>query len=205
MRRLTSAAVLGMCGFVAASGWSVAQFAVARGDLGGRPAAELIRGWAEVPGLAGDALAASLTRMRDAADVEGARRRAADLGLLLAARPLSSDGWLSLAAMRATTAQPSGEVLDALTMSWLTGPNEGPIMMRRGLFAVMLWETLPAAARKRAADDISGAVLAQAAGETDMAAAGRVLAAKSPATRQEIANLLAADGLPAAALSQLGL
>jgi hypothetical protein len=206
-RRLaTTAAVFALCGFATVRGWEIVRFDAMRPDPVDRSASpESLRLWADVPGVGGEALEASLTPMKDGHDIEGARRRAADLTALLSVRPLSADGWLALAAMRQATGRPNDQVLAALLMSWVTGPNEGPIMMRRGLFGVMQWEGLPPGARKRAVDDIAGATLADAVQDSDFALARQVLTAKPIAIRQEIAGLAEVDGVPAARIARLGL
>ena len=205
-RLLTTIAILGLCSFSVVRGWSIVRFVDARAHLGsGETRVEAVRSWVEVPGLGGAALQASLTQMADVADLDGARKRADDLSALLSVRPLSAVNWLSLGGMRLVTGKPYKEVLEALTMSWVTGPNEGSVMMQRGVFGLLLWETLPANARKRVIDDVAGAMLGTPVGESELALAKNVLSGKSAEARREIAGLMQAESLSAIQIARLGL
>lgn len=201
MRLLTVIAVLMLCLVAGLRGWSIVRFAAERTDA----PADTVRAWAAVPGLAGDALAASLTRMRSPDDLAGARRRAADLTALLSVRPMSAADWLSLAGMRRVIGEPESAVLGALTMSWLTGPNEGNLMLQRGLFGAVQWQALPSDARQRTIADIIGAVLSAQLGDSDFALAKKVLDEEPAPVRHEIAALVAAEGLSLAQIARLGL
>jgi hypothetical protein len=205
-RLLTTLAVVGLCTFAIIRGWSVTRFAAARGDLGFDAArAESLRGWVGTPGLGGEALTASLAPLTDPVDAQSARSRATDLTGLVSVRPLSSQDWLSLAAMRLVAGQPQKEIIAALEMSWLTGPNEGPVMAQRGLFGLLQWEVLPEDVRKRALDDLAAAILASAADDGDLFTAKKVLSAKSPEARRLIAALLKVDGVSGTQIARLGL
>ena len=57
--------------------------------------------------------------------------------------------------MRLATAAPYGDVLAALKMSAVTGANEDELMWRRGIFGLLQWEALPAAAQDRTIADLS--------------------------------------------------
>jgi hypothetical protein len=196
---LTAFAVIGLAAFAVTRGWSIAEFAVARAQP------EAARAFVEMTGVAATAREASLTKVADAADIAGARQRAVDLGALLSVRPLSSTGWLSLAGMRLVTAEPYQQVLAALTMSWVTGANEGPVMLQRGIFGLLQWESLPDDARKRIIADVAGAVLGTSVHDVAIDPARSVLGGKSADTRHEIAGLLRAEGVSPAELARMGL
>jgi hypothetical protein len=192
--------------FAMMRGWSVTRFAAARGDLGFDAApAETLRSWVGISGLGGEALTASLAPLTDPVDPESAQSRAADLTGLVSVRPLSSQDWLSLAGMRLAAGRPQREILAALEMSWVTGPNEGPVMAQRGLFGLLQWEVLPGDVGKRAVDDLAAAILASAADNGDLFTAKKVLTAKSPEARRLIAALLEADGVSGTQIARLGL
>ena len=205
IRLLTACCVVGLCGFATTRGWSIVRFAGAESGVASHEAGiDAIRPWIGAPGLTSTALRTSLTKMANSTDIEDARRRTADLTALLAVRPLSAIDWLSLAGMRLTTAQPTG-VLAALTMSSLSGPNEGAVMLQRALFGLLEWEVLPADARQRVSVDLAGAVSGNVAGDGATTLAKNVLRAKLPQARSELAGLLRARGVSADDLARIGL
>ena len=205
-RFLTTIAILGLCSFSVVRGWNIVRFVDARAHLGsGETSIEAVRSWAGVAGLGSAALQASLTKMADVADVDGARKRADDLSALLSVRPLSPVNWSSLGGMRLVTGKPHKEVLEALAMSWVTGPNEGSVMWQRGMFGLLLWETLPANARKRVIDDVAGLMLGNFVSDREFAVANNVLSGKSVDTQREIAGLMQAESLSAIRIARLGL
>jgi hypothetical protein len=138
-------------------------------------------------------------------DADGARKRGDDLTVLLSVRPLSSVDWLSLSGMRLVAGRNETEVLSALEMSWVTGPNEGSIMLHRGAFGVLLWEILPPVARKRVIDDVTGVILGTPIDDSELNQLKNVLSEKSVDIRQEIASLMKTEGVPASKLAHLGL
>jgi hypothetical protein len=203
---VTGLAILGLCSFAIVRGWSIVRFVDARAHLDLREArVEAIRSWVGLPGLSSTALQESLTQMEDATDVDGARKRADELSALLSVRPLSSVNWLALGGMRLVTGQPEKEVLSALEMSWVTGPNEGSVMLQRGTFGLLLWEALPGDARRRVIDDIVGALLETPVDNSELALARNVLTAKSVDARLEITSRMQAESLSATQLARLGL
>ncbi len=78
-------------------------------------------------------------------------------------------------------------------------------MLQRGIFGLLLWEALPADARKRVIDDIAGAMLGTPVGDSELAVAKNALSTKSVDTRQEIASLMQAESVSAIQLARLGL
>lgn len=187
-------------------GWGIVRFGFARAEAGaaGEMTAALAR-WKDVPGLGEASLEAALSSMSDATDIAGARDRAEGLAAIAAIHPLSSANWLALAGMRLVTGQPYQQVLDALAMSALTGPNEGAIMLQRGVFGLLQWERLPEDVRRRTATDLAGAILGTSVQDVDLLPAKNILREKSPQTRQELGDLLRADGVPASELDRIGL
>ncbi len=198
---LTAAGAVGLCLFAVAQGWAVVAVATAR-EHGGTSDAP-------VPSWLGSPVAAvTLDRQLDNIGRDGEEapgRRVELLSRLLALRPLSSVAWLSLAGMRAATGAPFGEVLAALRMSAVTGPNEARVMWQRGLFCLLQWEILPAEFQSQAARDLAAPLAAGLADDGDAGLASRLLAARSAEARSQIAAMLKGQGVDAAALRQLGL
>jgi hypothetical protein len=206
VRLLTAVVIFGLCSFAIVRGWSIVRFVDARARFAAHGiGVEEIRAWDQAPGLRDAALQKSLTKIADMTDADGARKRADDLHALLSVRPLSSVNWLSLSGMRLVAGQSEPEVLSALEMSWVTGPNEGSVMLQRGVFGILLWETLPPDARRRVIDDLAGAILLTPVGDSELNAVKNVLSEKSVDIRQEIARLMQAGSVPATQLARLGL
>lgn len=188
-------------------GWNVARFAYVRAQIIQSHDAETasLRRWIGTPGVTEAALKASLRSMTDATDIEGARRRESGLAAIIAARPLSAENWLAIAGMRLVTGEPYQQVLDALAMSSVTGPNEGAVMWQRGIFGVLQWENLPQSARKRTISDLAGAVLGTSPNDGEFLSAKNILRGKPPLTREDVADLMRAEGVPPSALGRMGL
>jgi hypothetical protein len=206
VRLLTAVIILGLCSFAIVRGWSIVRFVDARARFAAHgTGVEEIQAWDKAPGLRDAALQISLTTIAALTDADGARKRMYDLSALLSVRPLSSVNWLSLSGMRLVAGQSEPEVLSALEMSWVTGPNEGSVMLQRGIFGILVWETLPPDARKRVIDDVAGAILGTPVGDSELNAVKNVLSEKSVDIRQEIAGLMQAGSVPAIQLARLGL
>jgi hypothetical protein len=199
--RLTTAVVVAsVCALTAARGWTIVEFArpsTARGAAA--------RAWIGVPAVNAAALDAALRDMAGEGDVEAAQRRAKLLIALLAVRPMSSVAWLSLAGMQLVTGQPYEKVLAALKMSAVTGPNEAEIMWQRGIFELLQWEALPPEFQHRAIVDLSGPLGNDFVNDSGVRLIKDVLAAKTPESKAQIAELFAAQGVPAKELARIGL
>jgi hypothetical protein len=206
MRLLTAFVMIGLSAFAIFEGWSIASFGKARTEIAGEDAsANAIRRWGGIPGLTGAVLQATLTPMKGAADIDASRRRADKLAALLAVHPLSATNWLSLAGMRLVTAQPYEAVLAASAMSALTAPNEGSMMVQRGIFGLLQWEALPADARQRTVNDLAGVIVAMSIGKAEINMIKTIVSIKSASTRSQIANLLGANGASTSELARIGL
>jgi hypothetical protein len=201
MRLLTLFIVLGICGYTAMRGGQVVRFAVALEQTRGDADDSFLR-WRDVPGISSAAINAALSRMPFETSVADAERRADTLGMLLTVRPLSSADWLSLAGVRVASDAPSDKVISALTMSYLSGPNED-IMLQRGIFGLLQWETLTDADRQRVIRDLAGAVTANAI--PDSGTIKLILEQKSAEVRSDIQAMLGAERVPPADLARIGL
>ena len=194
IRLATSLVIMELCIFVAPRGWSTAHFAMVRSkDAGTGADSDAIRPWIGTSGITAAAIRASLTQMTDPADLDGAARQADEFAALLSVRPLSSRTWLSLAEMRLVTGQPKAEVLDALNMSRLTGPNEGALMYQRGVFGLLIWDFLSLEERKLTVEQIARAMVETPIGDNDLASARNALSQQSTQARAEIAGLMRAE------------
>jgi hypothetical protein len=185
--------VLALCTFAGSRGWSAAQFAILRSELDHPALVRPLGAWIGAPGVTAAALSATLTQLTDPADLDGAAKRLDELAALLSVRPLSSRNWLALAEMRLVTGRPKPEVLAALKMSWVTGPNEGTLMWQRGMFGVLIWELLSPEERKLTIEQIVRAMVGTPIDDNELASAKKVLSQKSTEARAEIASLMRAE------------
>src|SRR5262249_11479161 len=157
IRFCTAIALIGICGCSVAQGWSVARFSIAMVNIDSlKNRAEVTHAWSAVPGVAAAALQAELADKIDPSDLKAANSQRGELSAVLSIRPLSSVHWLSLSGMQLVTDQPMEKVLGSLELSVLTGPNEGNVMVERGIFGVSLWEDLPPDLKRHVAIDLAG-------------------------------------------------
>ena len=194
--------MIALCGYAALRGWSVIDFARTRGP---GDAGAATRAWIGVPAVTGAALDATLRDIAGQGGTAAAEQRAALLKTLLATRPMSSMAWLSLAGMRVATGRPYSEVLAALKMSSVTGPNESEVMWERGIFCLLQWEALPLDFQQRTILDLAGPILTGNVNDAGLRLARGVLSAKTPQARAQIAALLAVQGVTSGNLKQIGL
>ena len=156
IRLWTAIAMIGICGFSVARGWSIVHFSLAMANIGSSEnRAETIHTWTAVPGIASAALQSQLTEKIDPSDLKAANSRREALSAILSIKPLSSMDWLSLSGMQLITDQPMDQVLGSLMLSMMTGPNEGYVMAERGIFGVSLWEDLSPDLKRRVAIDLA--------------------------------------------------
>jgi hypothetical protein len=190
IRFWTAITVIGICVFSVARGVSIARFSFALLSIDSlEKRAEALHPWTVVPGVASAALKAELREKIDASAPKAANSRREALSATLSIEPLSSLNWLALSGMQLVTDQPMEQVLESLELSMVTGPNEGYVMVDRGIFGVSLWERLPPELKRRVAADL-------AAGE--LTANGKfpaILSTKSEQVRSELRAALLATGL----------
>jgi hypothetical protein len=190
IRVFTAIAIIGICGFSVAKGFSIVHFSLARMNLdSSKNKAEIIPPWSAVAGLTATALRAQLTDKIDPADVRSANRQGETLAAILSVEPLSSSDWLSLSWLQAVTDQPTPKVLQSLHLSTVTGPNEGYIMPKRGMLELYFWEFLSPRLKWRAAIDLA------AEESTQNGKYQAIVSEKPEATQEEIRTVLIAAGL----------
>jgi hypothetical protein len=189
IRLWTATLLIAVCAFSVVWGYRIAQFSLAMSVGVGEVQAETLDRRAAIPGVAAVALESQLSKKLDPADLQSGNRQREVLAKILAIRPLASIDWMSLAAMQLLTDQPMEQVLGALMLSTVTGPNEGYVMADRGMFSVSLWEDLSPDLRRHVATDL-------ALGEMpDNAKFRAILAAKSAAVQDELRKAMLATGL----------
>jgi hypothetical protein len=205
--RFLTASIIIVAGLMTASkGWSIAHFSSVRSGFAspGYPA-ETIRAWTSVRGLASAVLEAALSQVESPNDLPAARGRRDQLIEIVSVKPLSSVHWLSLAGAWLVTGQPVDKIATALSLSSVTGPNEGFVMLRRGIFGLVQWEKLPENIRAGVITDLAAPTLAAIVPDRDAGTAKTLLAMKPPETREEIRRLLVAQGLTPGDLARIGL
>ena len=203
-RLVTVAIVVGFCAFAVARGWVIVAFATTVGGTGNR-GDRTIDAWFDTTPVAAMALDTALDDTADSGGLTSVKRRIGLLTQLLSRRPLSSVAWLSLADGWLLSGAPYKDVLAALKMSSLTGPNEARVMWRRGMFSLQQWESLPAEFQQQAARDLAGPIGAGFLDDANVRQIKSVLGRKPVETQAQIAALLRAEGLDAKSLTQIGL
>ncbi len=186
----TAIVVIGFCGLAVARGWSILHFSVAMANVESWEKRGQIAGaWTGVSGVASTALKTELEGKFDASDWKASNRRRDDLLALLAMKPASSTDWLSLSRLELLTAQPKAQIMGSLLLSWVTGPNEGYVMVERGIFGLSLWEVLSPDLRSRVIADLARAEI------TESGKFRPVLSTKPEAVQKDIRAALLAVGL----------
>jgi hypothetical protein len=193
---LTAVVIIGTCIWPMKQGLEMLRYGIATGP---NPAASVP--WFDTPGLASTAREAALTPIDDSSDDQTIRKLRGELEELLAIRPLSSISWLQLAETRLDASDSLDKVLAALELSTLTGPNEGYIRTRRGMFGVWQWERLAPEAQSRAITDLTSEPITDATLDW----LKETLAKKSDEGRTEIGQALRRQGVPMQKLGRMGL
>ena len=191
----TGLLILALCSPAVLRGWDILRFS--RADVNG----EDTRPWAAVSGLTFSALESSLTALADSTDKGQIAKRKSEITEVLSMRPLAAEYWLTLAELRVIGDEPLLKALDALTLSTLTGPNEGYLITQRGIFGVSYWEILPSEIRNRAVTDLAARRLSGRNAER----VRTILMGKTTDVRQNIRAALQARGFPIGDFSRIGL
>jgi hypothetical protein len=199
IRFWTAIAVIGICGFAMVSGRNIAHFSLAMMDADASKRRVEARAWTSVPGIAANAWQAQMMDKIDPSDLAAANDRLEVLSALLSTKPLSPYHWLLLSGVEFATAQRMDDVLDAFTLSALTGPNEDYVMVERGVFGLSVWEDLPPDLKGRVAADFFAERIVENPNFRT------VLSSKPQKVRNELRNALLAQGLPPKDVERLGL
>ena len=188
-RIVTALVVIAGCLFALWRGAGIVAFGAAQTFAKPDARAKAAQPWTATPGIASIALGVSIVSTAVPLDVDLAAERRARLMDVLSLRPLASPYWLSLAGMEFAAGR-AERIAPALSLSALTGPNEGPVMAHRALFGVALWETLPADVRRHVINDLAGARL----GDREINQFKLIMAGKKEQTRDAIRDALLQTG-----------
>ena len=101
IRFWTAIAMIGICGFAVARGWSIVHFSLAMANIdASENRAEIINTWTAVPDVASAALQAELKEEINISDQKAANSRRETFSSILSIKPLSSIDWLSLSGLQ---------------------------------------------------------------------------------------------------------
>ena len=197
LRLLTAVVLIGICGLSVARGLGIVHFSLATASIDSpERRADIANRFSSAPDVASRALHVDLANPIDPSDQKGANRRRQTLTALVSIKPMSSYDWLLLSGLQFVTDQPMEQVFDSLELSMLTGPNEGYVTGERAVFAVSLWERLPADLKRHVAIDVAGMMFPRTPEEG--AEVGRfqaVLRSEPEWVRNELREALVATGV----------
>ena len=197
IRFWTALTMIGFCAFAVVRGLSIVHFSFAMANISSSEnRAEIIHTWTAVPGVGSAALQSQLKEKIEPSDLKAANSRREALSAILSIKPLSSMDWLLLSGMQLITDQPMEQVLGALLLSTMTGPNEGYVMPDRGIFGASLWEDLSPDLRRHAAMDLVAGEIPQ---DGKFQA---VLSTKSERTQYELRAAILATGFSSKQIEQ---
>jgi O-antigen ligase len=198
--RFVTVMVVAACGLLIWKGWEIVGFRLAQARAQDRPQAA--KAWTSVPGIASYALDAVVSAPLEAINPQTVAHRLDEIGALLSVRPLASQHWLSLSAMRRLAGQPIEKVLAPLRLSFSTGPNAGEVLLQRAMFCLSLWEDLPADIQWRVAKDLA----VPGFSDPDKAKLRTVISSQPQSVRTSVRDLMREQGAASAeSLSEMGL
>jgi hypothetical protein len=197
IRLLTAIALIVISGVAVAQGWGIVRFFLANTNVvSSEKRARIADAWRATSGTTSTALQDELADEANRSDVIAAYRQRELLSAILPIKPLSSMDWLSLSRAELMTHRSMEDVFGSLELSMLTGPNEGYVMEERALFALSLWERLPANLKRHAAVDVASMMFPRIPADGAEPWKFRaVLATKSDWARNELREALLATGV----------
>jgi hypothetical protein len=198
IRLLTTIALITVGGMAVAQGWEIVRFFVAGTNIvSAEKRARIGDAWRATSGTTSTALNDELADETNQSDIIAAYRQRELLSAILGIKPMSSGDWLSLSKAELMTHQPIEDVFGSLELSMLTGPNEGYVMGERAVFALSLWERLPADLKRHAAVDVAAMIIPRTPAEGEMLGKIRaVIAAQPDRVRNELREAVVATGVP---------
>ena len=199
MRLLTAIALIVIGGVTVAQGWGIVRFFLAGTNIvfSEKPA-RTADAWRATSGVISTALNDELADETSQSDIIAAYRQRELASAILLIKPLSSMHWLTLSKAELMTHQPMEDVLGSLELSMLTGPNEGYVMGERAVFALSLWERLPADFKRHTAADVAAMMFPRTPAEGEVL--GKIqaaLAAQPDRVRTELREAVIATGVSA--------
>jgi hypothetical protein len=207
IRLLTAIILIVMSGISVAQGWSIVRFFLASTNIvSSEKRARFADALRARSGIISTALLNDLDDESNQSDIIAAYRQRELLSAMLSIKPLSSMAWLSLSRTELMTHRSMEEVLGSLRLSMLTGPNEGYVMGQRAVFAVSLWEKLPADLKTHAAVDAASMMSPRTPAEGEEIGKLRAVLATQPhGVRNELRDAVVATGVsPKEIEKQLG-
>jgi hypothetical protein len=197
IRLLTTIALIVIAGMAVAQGWGIVRFFLAGTNIvSAEKRARIGDAWRATSGTISTALNDDLADETNQSDIIAAYRRRELLSAILSIKPLSSGDWLALSKAELITHQPIEDVFGSLELSMLTGPNEGYVMGERALFALSLWERLPADLKRHAATDAAAMIIPRTPAEGEVLGKIRaVLATQPESVRNELREAIVATGV----------
>jgi len=204
IRLLTTIALIVVGGMAVAQGWGIVRFFLASTNIvSAEKRARIADAWRATSGITSTALNDELGDESNQSDIIAAYRQRELASAILSIKPLSSGDWLALSKAELMTHQPIENVFGSLELSMLTGPNEGYVMGERAVFAVSLWEKLPADLKRHAASDVAAMIVPRTPAEGEMLGKIRaVLAAQPESVRNELREAVVASGISPEAIEK---
>jgi hypothetical protein len=203
---LTVFIVVAVCGGALVGGADIIRIDILKSER--RGSVGTAEQWDRGPGvwrLATEAADPALAQPKLGAGPAYVDQRMEYLTLLLAAKPLSSRNWLSLAELFLGASSPRERAVSALRMSYVTGPNEANAMFPRIILGLLEWSILPETIHRQTAHDLAGMIenasLSRQSGDVIKAS----LAGMPDEIKNQIFTMLRAEQLPAKSLFALGL
>ena len=197
IRLLTAIALIVISGITVAQGWGIVRFFLAGTNIvSAEKRARTADAWRAISGVTSTALNDELADETNQSDMIAAYRQRELLSAILSIKPLSSMDWFSLSRTELMTHQPMEDVFGSLELSMLTGRNEGYVMGERAVFALSLWEKLPADLKRHTAVDVASMVFPRTpVGGAEPWKFRAVLATKPDWVRNELREALIATGV----------
>jgi hypothetical protein len=204
IRLLTTMVLIVIGGMAVAQGWGIVRFFLASTNIvSAEKRARIADAWRATSGTTSTALNDELADETNQSDIIAAYRQRALLSAILSIKPLSSGDWLALSRAELMTHQPIEDVFSSLELSMLTGPNEGYVMGERAVFAVSLWEKLPADLKRHAATDVAAMIFPRTPAEGEvLKKIGAVLATQPESVRNEVREAVVASGVSPEAIEK---
>lgn len=188
------------------SGAARVEAALAESSAGAREPAHqfgmsLSEHWKNYSGVADRARSLKLTIAVDAAEADEAAVEIA-IAEIVDNSPTRDMTWLDLADSRLARGEATESVLAAVRMSSLVGSHEGETMVRRAVFGLEYWNSLPQADRQNVVRDMAQTEVSPDPPPSPWQQYRQILDSKSAIERKEILTALIASGLVSSDLIQ---
>jgi hypothetical protein len=195
VRLLTTIVLIAIGGMAVAHGWGIVRFFLASTNIvSAEKRARMVDALRATSGTTLTALNDELGDETNQSDIIAAYHQRELLSAILSIKPLSSMDWLALSKAELMTHQSMEDVFGSLELSMLTGPNEGYVMGQRAVFAVSLWERLPADLKRHVAVDVAATMFPRTPAE-GVEKIRAVLATKPDLVRNEVREAVVATGV----------